>query len=242
MRTHRNLRILLAPLLAAAGLSLLLWGIASAGGITGQEAELNQTGEAYEVNRDAGGNLWISDDGADEVWQIHLPTGAYTVYRSLSNASDARMDGTGSVWWTDASFEPKLGRIAIQAGTVTTWTLPDAGLIWGLAFTEDGRIWTTDVGYGQLFSFAPGDENLCSYPLPAGGASDYLVARGSTVWLGDYWNARIVKLDPAAGEFSSWQLPVDAAPEGLAVSENGDLWWADNSRGELRRLEPGAAA
>jgi streptogramin lyase len=242
MGTHRNSRILAAPLLALAALLLLLWGVASAGGVTGHEAELNQTGEAYEVNRDHAGDLWVSDDGADEVWQIHPPTGAYTVYQRLSNASDARMGGAGMVWWTDASFEPKLGRISIQAGKVTTWTLPDAGLIWGLAFTEDGLVWTTDVNYGQLYSFAPGDGQLCGYALPDAGASDYVVSSGTVLWVGDYWNARIVRLDPAADEFSSWPLPVDAAPEGLAVSENGDLWWADNSRGELRRLEPGAAA
>jgi len=39
--------------------------------------------------------------------------------------------------------------------------------------------------------------------------------------LGEAYRARIVKLDPAADEFTSWQLPADAVPQGLALAENG---------------------
>ena len=125
MLAYRNLRILLTLILTVAALSLLLWSIASAGGITGQEAALDQSGAAYEVNRDERGDLWVSDNGAGEVWQIHPPTGAYTVYQGLSNANDARVDVAGSIWWTDSTFDNKLGRISPGEGKVTTWKLAD---------------------------------------------------------------------------------------------------------------------
>jgi streptogramin lyase len=238
MLTHRHLSILLAPLLALAALSLLRLSVEGAGQIPAQEAALNPAGLAYEVNADPRGDLWISDDGVAEIWQIHPPAGAYTVYQDMSYASDARMDGAGMIWWTDAGFESKLGRISPSAGTVTTWTLPEAGQLWGLAFDDNGLVWATDVFNDRVYSFAPGSGQLCAYPLPDGGASDYLLARGTTIWLGDNANGRIVKLDPAADEFTSWQLLADAYPQGLALDANGDLWWADELRDELARLEP----
>jgi virginiamycin B lyase len=244
MSARRQLTILLAPLLAFAALSLLLFSIASATAIPAHEAALNPDGAAYEVNRDDRGDLWISDDGAAEIWQVNPPTGAYTVYQGLSHASDARMDAAGSVWWTDASADNKLGRISLGAGKVTTWTLTATGKTWGIGFDEAGNVWTTDFNDGVVFRFTPGSGDkgeLCAYPMPDAGTSDYILARDGALWLGDSRNARIVKLDPSVNEFSYWELLPDAVPVGLALAENGDLWWADNSRGELGRLEPGSS-
>jgi streptogramin lyase len=201
MAAPRHLNVLLSLILALGGLLLLLFGIASAAGITAQEAPLNQNGVAYEVNPDDHGDLWISDDGAGEIWRVHPPTGAYTVYQGMSHASDARMDAAGSVWWSDASQNNKLGRISLNAGTVTTWTLTATGSTWGIAF-DAGHVWTTDFIDGVVFRFAPGSGELCSYAMPGSGTSDYIAARGGVVWLGDNLNSRIVKLDAAANKFT----------------------------------------
>jgi streptogramin lyase len=118
------------------------------------------------------------------------------------------------------------------------WTLPGTGYLWGTAFDNAGQVWTTDSAHVVTYRFTPGTSELCTSPLPDAGISDHILVGGGSVWLGDKRNARIVKLDPAADEFTSWQLPADAVPQGPALAENGDLWWTDQSRGELVHLEP----
>ena len=77
-------------------LSLLITWFAFAANENKSSAEmaLNQeTGTAYELNRDEDGTLWISDYDADEVWQVDPARGVYTIYHGIDAPSDARHDG-----------------------------------------------------------------------------------------------------------------------------------------------------
>lgn len=76
--------------------------------------------------------------------------------------------------------------------------------------------------------------------MPDSGASDYIVHDAGNLWIGDYGNSRLVKLDPAVNQFTYWQLPFNSYPEGLAVDSSGNLWWAENNFAALGRLEPAA--
>ena len=159
MTKDRRLSILMAfalsipvvLLLALVGASDSLT-VAKADGITVQEDSLNPAGIAYEINPDTRGNLWISDDGANQVWQFHPATGVVTTYTGLANASDARMDPAGMVWWTNAA-NTDLGRISPGTSTMVTWTLPGTGTLWGTAFDDAGRVWTTDFSSGVVYRF-----------------------------------------------------------------------------------------
>jgi virginiamycin B lyase len=209
------------------------------------EAPLNPDGLAYEINRDAQGDLWISDYAASEIWRVHPPTGAYTVYQGMSGASDAHMDtATGTVWWTDASEgSSTLGAISLATGKVTTWTLTTTGTTWGLTIDTAGQVWTTDYTDHLVYRFRPTSRQFCSYAIPNSGSSDYILARGTDIWLGGFSpNAGIIKLDaetnPTTGQFTTWQLPSGAYPQGMALGDNGELWWADEDLGELGRLDP----
>lgn len=88
-----------------------------------RETNLTPGGYIYEVNPDAQGNLWLTDYGADQIWQFNRGTSAYTIYNGLRNPGDARRDNNNNVWWTDYN-NGLLGRINLTASTVTTWTLP----------------------------------------------------------------------------------------------------------------------
>jgi virginiamycin B lyase len=212
--------------------------VAKADGITAQEGSLNPAGFAYEINPDTHGNLWISDDGANEVWQVHPATGVVTTYSGLDNASDARMDAAGMVWWTNAG-STDLGRISPGTSTVTIWTIPGIGNLWGIAFDDAGRVWTTNFMGGVVYRFTPASTEVCTYTVPDAGASSYILAQGGDIWLGDGQNHRILKLDPSANLFTIWQLAGGAHPQGLALEANGNLWWADENLPVLAQLQPG---
>jgi streptogramin lyase len=246
MRKGRPPLILISLMLSFSGLLLLMMSaagasepVAKAGGSTTQETWLDFTGTAYEINPDTQGNLWISDDGANQIWQVNPASGVYTIYPGMANASDARMDPAGVVWWTNAG-NTDLGRISLGTSTVTTWTLPGAGTLWGITFDNAGHVWSTDFAEGKLYRFTPSTTEVCTYPVPDAGVSDYIVADGGDLWLADWSNDRILRLQPAAGVFTRWQLMGDAYPQGLALQANGNLWWADEDLQMLARLEPGS--
>ncbi len=248
MMKERPLSILITAVLSFSGVLLLALGVASnltvakADGITVREDSLDPTGIAYEINPDTHGNLWITDYGADQVRQVHPATGVVTIYSGLDNATDARMDPAGMVWWTNAD-DRALGRISLGASTVTTWTLPGTGILGGVTFDGVGRVWTTEIPLdlllsGMIHRFTPGTGEVCTYALPNGGASAYILAQGADIWLGDTWNNRILKLDSGSGIFTLWQLDAFAIPKGMALEANGNLWWADENQPRLGRLEP----
>lgn len=232
--------LLVLCLVAGVALSLaLLWAGRQVGanGYTAQEAALNPAGEAYELNADAAGNLWVSDFGAGEIWHIHPATGVYTAYEGLSTPSDARPDGSGSVWWTDS--DAVLWRLALGTGAATPWALPSGGAPLGTAIDTDGNVWVADSAQPLLYRFAPTTTELCSYALPGGATSNYIATGGTALWLSDYTAYHMMRLEPASGEFTMWELPWTSYINGIAVDGEGDVWVAESaSYSLLAELDP----
>lgn len=204
-----------------------------------QEMDLNPAGEAYELNLDSQGMLWISDYGAGEIWRINPPTGNYTIFEVGGSPSDARSDGAGLVWWVDFNSN-QLGRLSVADGEASIWEIPGTTSLYGTGLGADGNIWVTDASGPYLYRLAPASSTLCTYTLPLDGLSSYLVVAGSQIWLGDWLNSQIDRLDTASEAFTWWELPAGSYPAGMALDGNGNLWWADYDLGELARLEPGA--
>ncbi|RLC75140.1 MAG: hypothetical protein DRJ03_30730 [Chloroflexi bacterium] len=214
----------------------LLVSITSAANVRpAREMNLTLGGEVYEVTPDTQGNLWLSEYSADRVWQVNWATGAYTIYQGLPSASDARRDTAGDVWWADYDGG-RLGRISLNTGTVTTWTLPGADSPWGIAFDDAGQVWIADDDLPNVYSFNPTSTQVCTYTYD-GSYSSYVLFHKGYLWLGDYGDAQVVRLDPVTNQFARWSLTSGASPYGLAMSSNDHLWWADKS-GFLGCLEP----
>jgi streptogramin lyase len=155
----------------------------------------------------------------------------------MSGASDARRDGIGDVWWTNYT-DNQLGRISLSANQVTTWPLPGAGTPFGTAVDDSGKIWVTDPFESTVHRFDPDTQQLCTYMVPDAGVSDYIVADDGYIWLADWSLSRLLRLNPATGEFTIWALPAGAFPEGVAVDESGHLWAADSELSLLVELQP----
>jgi virginiamycin B lyase len=204
-----------------------------------QEAGLNSEGEAFEVNADAQGLLWISEYGAGEIWAFDPATGDHTVYPVTGSTADARRAADGSVWWIDQAIDA-LGRLSPASGDVTMWDLAGAESPFGTAVDELGYVWLSQSRDPQVYRFDVHAGQLCTYTLGVQGGSDYVLADGTAVWLGDRINHQIHRLDPVAGLRTSWDLPGNAWPEGLAMDGLGHLWWADPDLRYLARLEPEA--
>ena len=234
-----KLKLVMASLLSGFFMALGLVGITGAASNPfSQEMNLTAEGFVNEVNPDAHGNLWLSEYEADRVWQVNLATDVYTIYEGLPNASDARRDTAGNVWWSDDDGG-NLGRISLSAGTVTTWTLmePGEGYPSGIAFDDSGHVWVTDSGNPNVYYLNLTSNTVFTYTY-YGSFSPYILFHDNYLWLGDDGSGQIVRLNPAANQFTRWQLHTSSKPEGLAVNSSGHIWWADYGLGALGRLEP----
>jgi streptogramin lyase len=211
--------------------------------LTSQETPLNPAGEAYEINPDPGGILWISDYGAGEIRRVDPADGSYSAYVVGGGPSDARSDGAGSLWWVDAQFN-QVGRLPLAGGNASLWEIPGSIGLYGSGLGSNGDIWITDLIQPYLYHLVPSvsSSELCTYTLPADGVSDYLLVDSGQVWLGDWQNNRILRLDVTGGEFTGWDLAAGSRPTGMALDGNGNLWWADPTQGLLARLTPTSGA
>ncbi len=66
-----------------------------------QQVELDVGGQAYEVNRDSLGKLYVSDAGAGVIWQINPNNNTYMNYPIGYGVRDAQVDSAGRIWWVD---------------------------------------------------------------------------------------------------------------------------------------------
>jgi len=202
------------------------------------------TSSLWELNRDAGGTLYISDYQLPAVVVVNPTSGAFTRYISPLTAafvvtpSDAKPDTNGLIWWSD--YYSAFGRINPTTNQITYWNLSTLSLSpGGLTFDAWGRVWLTQPYDPRLLRFNPANNELCRFSV--GGGGNYVITYGGRLWVGDSQARRILRFDPATNSLTWWNLPgTNTSPKGLAFDADGRLWWADAApgAGKLGRLSP----
>ena len=200
-----------------------------------QETPLNPSGEAYELDLDNQGFLWVSDANAGEIWRFNAESGDYSRYPVGGGPSDAHGDGSGAVWWADFTNN-HLSRLSAASNQITVWEIPNSEGLYSTAPTSDGNVWVSDYYDPYLYLLDPGINQLCVYNLPDSGISEYLLISGDTLWFGDIINERIMRLNEDT--YTWWNLPSGSYPRHLMLDGNAKLWWTDADQGYLGRLDP----
>ena len=112
------------------------------------------------------------------------------------------------------------------------------------------QIWVVDGGPNRRwlqFDVRTGEFNSFAAPKPRIGipsGNTFRTLPDGSVWLTANTTNQLVRLDPATGEFSSYEVPaglkagVSARPYGMTVSGDGKIWFAENSFDIVGRLDP----
>ena len=222
------------------------------------EAGLNPQGSAYEINPDSDGWLWISDFSAGEVWHVNpqVSPATYTKFSTGGYPADARRSGE-VFWWVDGYYDEPvigdpipgvIGRAVVADGAFTTWQVPVGALyFYGTAVDNAGRLCASDAIQPYIYRLEdkPADipDELCTFTLPDSGQTYYFAYQDPYLWLEDFVNSRLLRLNviPDSGNnfsYSWWQLPEASSPFGMTVDADGHLWYADDSNNELAELDP----
>jgi streptogramin lyase len=234
LRMTGRRRLLLGQSFVAGVLALVLLVVALRAGAAavqqGLEMDLKDDGQAWELNPDHNGDLWISDYAAGEIWQVNPATDVYTIYEKISGASDARLDANGDLWWADFN-NYGFGRLELDGNVRTTWPLTGAviGRATGLNFDDQGRVWITDGSRPDLYSFDPRNDEFCHYKLPKQIRGWYVVAHDGFLWMVAALQPYVLRIDPDDGSYATWhyhELGSNSHARGLAFDDQGNLWWS----------------
>lgn len=227
----RNVAMLLTVGLA---LALALVVSVSVSGMEAEEADL--PGTTYEINRGMGGDIFVSNYGAGEIWHI-ATSGTYTVYEEVWDVRDAKPDAAGDIWFTN--YAQSFGRVDVSSQTVVTWTLPGAQNLGSLAFDDGGNVWLSQWFGADVYRFDPVSTQVCTYTLPLGAYSEYIVHDGGYLWLANWFQDLVYRLDGVNNQYVYWEIEGTSVwPLGLGVDTDGGLWWADTGLDLLARLDP----
>jgi len=227
----RNLAMLLTVALVL-GLALIV--SVSVSGMEAEEADL--PGASYEINSGANGEIFVSNDTLGEIWHIGA-TGTYTVYEELYDVRDAKPDGAGDIWFTD--YGQSFGRVDVSDQTVSTWLLSGAQNLRSLAFDDLGNVWFSQFFGMEVYRFNPVSTQVCTYTLPLGSYSEYILYDGGYVWLASWFQDVVYRLDGANNQYVYWEIEGDSVwPLGLGMDAEGGLWWADSGLDRIARLDP----
>lgn len=231
--------VLLVGLLAGLGLAL-----PTQAAIPAAEAGLNPAGASYEINPDAAGKLWVTDNTAGEIWGIDLLTGAYDAYLVGSNPADARHVGD-YIWWADF-WTNTIGRVSLS-GDYTLWQVPDAYGFYSTYMDGQGRFYAAELDDKYLYRLDPAasTDNLCTFTLPPSASdtdwiSSYMTGAGNDLWVADWWG-QLLRMDTSDYSATVWTLTtslVEREPIGVALDAQGNLWYADEIENVLGQLNP----
>ena len=220
---------------------LLGMGVASAMGssVTVEETDLRSYGDVLEVHRSPDGQMVISDYTAQELRLVDPGADEYTVY-DIGRVVDAKSDGAGHIWWTDAATT--FGVLSTASDTIEQWTLVDRQL-YGTAIDAEGNPWFSEWfgSRSKLYRFDPTTTELCAYGFEtqALSYSYYVVYGDDYFWMLDWSGDYVVRFDPATLAVKRWDVgSISALEQAMALDGLGRLWWADRAAGLLSRLDP----
>ena len=172
---------------------------------------------------------------------FEIPRGAYP--------HDVAVDSKGIAWVTEG-FTGYLGRLDPSTLTYTRIALPaiqpkpKTFHLFAAAVDARDHIWLTDESNDRVVEYDQKSGTFTQYPLPEvdtpgrHGANTIRFGPDGSVWMTQVYGG-ILRLRPNAKEFETYTPPGGKAyPYGMAIDSDGDVWFAENSRGKFGKLDP----
>jgi virginiamycin B lyase len=130
---------------------------------------------------------------------------------------------------------------ASGSGSVVEYDVPEGSHPHDVAVAEDGTVWYTAQGSGELGRLTPDSGRVEEIALGAGSRPHgVIIGPDGAPWITDGGLNAIVRVDPATAEVETFPLPIDddANLNTAVFAPDGTLWFTGQS-GIYGRLTPG---
>ncbi len=169
---------------------------------------------------------------AADVTYYPVPTG--TAPSDVAPATDGR------VWFT-AQRQGCVGLLDPMTGQSQLIPLGVGASPRALVVDQDGAAWISDPGLDALVRVDPTDLSVRSFPLKGTAADTGLegiaLDRSGNLWFTGE-RGFIGRFEPASESVEVWPAPGGAGPDGITVTPNGEVWYANQNARHIARIDP----
>ncbi|NWL75785.1 lyase [Pseudomonas taiwanensis] len=176
--------------------------------------------------------LFCATATAAEVTYYPVPTG--TGPRDVAPATDGR------VWFT-AQRLGSVGLLDPLTGETQLITLGVGSSPRALVVDQDGAAWITDAGLDALVRVDPLDRSVRTFPLKGSttgiGLEGLAMDRNGNLWFTGQ-KGFFGRFRPASDSLQIWPAPGGPGPNGITVTPNGEVWYANETARHIGRIDP----
>jgi YVTN family beta-propeller protein len=180
-----------------------------------------------------GSNIWVVNQGDNNIWKIRASDGAKLGSFGTGGTvpRNAAFDGT-HIWVTNLNV-PSISKIRASDGALLqTVSLNGGG--WGVLF--DGTyIWAVSgPGNSRVSKIRPSDGAILGSFPTGGSGSLYLAFDGANIWVTNQTSQTVSKLRTADGA-SLGTFPTGANPKGVTF-DGANIWVANQNDGTVSKI------
>ena len=206
----------------------------------------------HDIAVDADGKVVITGMFSHKMYRLDPASGAletFDIPQERANPRAVEIDDRGA-WWVLLGAPRRIARRDPVSGA---WTTHDIGMYpHSIGVDRAGRVWfnghfTRDpeqVGFLDPATGAVTLRNVPPHPVlakVAGGPIPYelRIAPDGTVWISELGGNRIIRHDPTANTFRTFDMPTPhSGPRRFDFDAQGVVWIPEYSGGKLARLDP----
>lgn len=162
----------------------------------------------------------------------------YPLSNGVTPAALALLDD-GRLWYVSASTG-SVGRLDPQSGQDEEVSLGQGSQPRALAITADGSVWIADRGLNALVRIDPQRLGVERHSLPTeaadAGLDSLVLDDDEQLWFTGE-NGYFGRLDPTSQRLQVWPAPGGKGPHGLAVTPDGQVWYASSGDNSINRID-----
>jgi len=189
------------------------------------------------------GKVWFVGQQGNYIAYLNPANGERRQYEieEGTNPHNLIVDGDGIVWYA-GNRNGRIGRLDPATGEFTTIMTGEARDPHTLIFDGKGHIWFTSQGSSRVgrLTMATGEVVLID-PHPEGPANPYgiVIDQAGHPWVALFRTNLVVRIDPNTLEVTRFEeATAESRSRRIEVTNDGMVWYVDEPRGMLGRIDP----
>lgn len=197
------------------------------------------------------GKVWTQNNGFAAIHRLDLATGHIETFDFFAvekegenhNIYDVIPDSHNNAYFTDFQNE-HIGRVDAKTGKMTLYPTPTprSQPRRGQMDSQD-RVWFGEYRGGRIGMFDTRTEKFQEWlpPTPYSAPYDVVLDRNGEAWTGSMTTDRVVRLNPATGQITEYQLPRSTNIRRVFVDNTAarpTLWVGNNHGASIVKVEP----
>ena len=218
-------------------------------GIAGEIRAFDSSSGAYttylvngvpsDARGDGTGDAWWADFNSNQLGRLSASANQATIWEIPGSTGlfGTTIDNSGDVWVSDCC-DAFIYELDPDTNQLCTYALPDGGMSEYL-YHNGQQLWFGDYVNGRIVRLE--GATFTWWTLPSGSYPRELALDGSgKVWWTDTDGGYIGRLDPVAGEITTFTPPTAGSPLMLALV-SGKVWYSQQDPGGVVVLDPAVA-